>query len=494
MRLLGQLALYGGALVALSACQPHGRTDDPAPDLALPSSFGGEEARDEANDVDRSAWWLRYDDPELHRLMAEAMQSNLSLRARWVAIEQARALAMQAAAARYPTVAAQGRAGYGRNISAFATTESITLNASLPVAYEVDLFGRWRGNAEAADLEVEASRQDLSALALSTSAQLGESWYSLVDARARRELLQTQHETDETFLELVRLRFEQGLASALDVHQQRLQSAASQQQLDAVDAEIELAHQQLALLLGRTAADLQVGEVATFPELGPSPPRGPPADIVWARPDVQSAQTRVRAADWRVGSAIAARLPSVRLDVTPGYSWQRNELSNSMFGTGEPTVAHGFTFNAGATLTVPLFDGFAGRGGVEAQRAALQQQVEVLQQTVLGALLEVEGAIVQEAQQRQILARLEEQHTIAGQTLESARDRYRGGLSDFLPVLTALQAQHRIELSLQLARRQLISRRIQLHRALGGDWPESLERPDATPLRDRSDRDQRNDS
>ncbi len=473
-------------LAASLGCLPHSRVEEPEPVLDLPPTFGGAEipgaqASEETAD---SRWWLRYEDPELHRLITEALQSNLSLRARWVAIQQAQALATQAAAARYPTVAAQGRASYGRNISAFATTESVNLSASLPVTYEVDLFGRWRGNAEAANVEVEATRYDVQALAISTSAQVGEAWYSLVDARARLALLTTQHETDETFLELVRLRFEQGLASAVDVHQQRLQSAASLQQVDAVTSEIELAHQQLSLLLGRRASDVQVAEIAQFPELGDTPARGAPADVVWARPDVRSAQERVRASDWRIGSAIASRLPSIRLDVTPGYSWQRNELSGSMFGTGEPTIAHGFIFNAGATLNVPLFDGFAGRGAVEQQQAALQQQVEVLSQTVLSALLEVEGAIVQEAQQVRTIELLEQQLEIAGQTLESARERYRGGLSDFLPVLTALQAQHRVELSTQLARRQLISRRIQLHRALGGDWPDSLEAPRPTELRD----------
>jgi outer membrane protein TolC len=79
---------------------------------------------------------------------------------------------------------------------------------------------------------------------------------------------------------------------------------------------------------------------------------------------------------------------------------------------------------------------------------------------------------------------LEERAQIANDTLESARDRYRAGLSDFLPVLTALQAEQAAQLDLLTARRQLVAQRIALHRALGGTWPSELETPPPTPMRE----------
>lgn len=474
-------------LLALAGCLPHARTEQPTPDYALPERFS-EPATPEgsrSNATVDGRWWLHYDDPTLHSLVERSLTANVSVRARYAAIEQAQAIALSAAAQRYPTVAATGSIGYSRSVGFFGTNNSYQAQAQLPIQWEIDLFARWRGQAEAANVEVEASRLDAEALALATSAQVADAWYGIVEARARQTLLAEQHRINETYLELVRLRFEQGLSSAVDVHQQRQQVALSRSRLELLDGEVELLRQQLSVLLGLPPSELGgLSETSTLPDLGPAPAPGVPASVVWGRPDVRAAQARVRAADWRIGSAIAARLPSIRLNVTPGYSWQRNEIQGSAFGGGRPSSVDGFTFNAGATLNVPLFDGFVGRAQVAQQEATLQIQVEQLSQAVLTALVEVEGAIVREAQQRRNVVLLEERAQIANDTLESARDRYRAGLSDFLPVLTALQAEQAAQLDLLTARRQLVAQRIALHRALGGTWPSELETPPPTPIRE----------
>ncbi len=474
-------------LLALAGCLPHGRTEHPTPDYALPERFS-EPATPEGSRSDATVdgrWWLHYDDPTLHSLVERSLAANVSVRSRYAAIETAQAIALSAAAQRYPTIAATGSIGYNRSVGFFGTNNSYQAQAQLPIQWEIDLFARWRGQAEAANVDVEASRLDAEAIALAASAQVADAWYGIVEAQARRGLLAEQHRINETYLELVRMRFEQGLSSAVDVHQQRQQVALSRSRLELLAGEVELLRQQLSVLLGLPPSELGgLPDTSTLPDLGPAPAPGVPASVVWGRPDVRAAQARVRATDWRIGSAIAARLPSIRLNVTPGYSWQRNEIQGSMFGGGRPSSVDGFTFNAGATLNVPLFDGFVGRAQVALQEATLQVQVEQLSQAVLTALVEVEGAIVREAQQRRNVVLLEERAQIANDTLESARDRYRAGLSDFLPVLTALQAEQAAQLDLLTARRQLVAQRIALHRALGGTWPSELEAPPPTPIRD----------
>lgn len=480
-------------LLALGGCLPHGRTENPTPEYPLPERFVAPETETaEHAPATDGRWWLRYEDPTLTALIERALASNLSVRARYAAIEQAQALALTAAAQRWPTVSATGSIGYSRSVGFFGTNNSYQAQAQLPIQWEVDLFARWRGQAEAAYVDAEASELDAEALALATSAQVADAWYGIVEAQARRTLLAEQNRINETYLELVQLRFEQGLSSAVDVHQQRQQAALSRSRLALVDGEIELLRQQLAVLVGSPPSELGMLPATTeLPELGNAPAPGVPASVIWGRPDVRAAQARVRAADWRIGSAIASRLPSVRLNVTPGYSWQRNEIQGSALGGGSPSSVSGFTFNAGATLTVPLFDGFAGRGAVRQQEAVLQTQVEQLSQTVLTALVEVESAIVREAQQRTNVTLLTERAQIAAETLEAARDRYRAGLSDFLPVLTALQAEQAAQLDRLTAERQLVAQRIALHRALGGTWPSELETPPPTPLREGEDTDAR---
>jgi multidrug efflux system outer membrane protein len=104
--------------------------------------------------------------------------------------------------------------------------------------------------------------------------------------------------------------------------------------------------------------------------------------------------------------------------------------------------------------------------------------MEQYSEVILAGLVEVESSLVLERQERLRIQYLEDEFRLANITLEATRDRYRAGLSDFLPVLTALATRQRSELQLVAARRQLVSYRIQLYRALGGAWPEEFGEPE----------------
>jgi len=87
---------------------------------------------------------------------------------------------------------------------------------------------------------------------------------------------------------------------------------------------------------------------------------------------------------------------------------------------------------------------------------------------VLVALHDVADALSREQWKREYLTRLETELRLATETLDETQRRYRSGLSDYLPVLTALSAQQRAELALVAARTDLLSNRIDLCQAVGG--------------------------
>ena len=130
------------------------------------------------------------------------------------------------------------------------------------------------------------------------------------------------------------------------------------------------------------------------------------------------------------------------------------------------------------TFSVPVFDGLRGWSAIKTQRAVADQLLEQYAETILTALLEVESSLVLERQERLRIQYLEDEFRLANITLEATRDRYRAGLSDFLPVLTALATRQLSELQLVSSRRQLVSYRVQLYRALGGAWPEEFGEPE----------------
>jgi outer membrane protein TolC len=75
--------------------------------------------------------------------------------------------------------------------------------------------------------------------------------------------------------------------------------------------------------------------------------------------------------------------------------------------------------------------------------------------------------------------RLEEQIANARQELEQARLQYENGIRDYLNVLIALRNVQSLERQWVGARRLLLTRRIELYRALGGAWTGTLTPPEA---------------
>jgi outer membrane protein TolC len=375
-----------------------------------------------------------------------------------------------------PQVGLTGDYAIGKNIMSFGQVRAQQAIGSLPVSYEVDLFARRAREHQGAKLDAQAQRLDQEALAIVISAEVAEAWFDSVNARIEVAVVTQQLDTDLRFLELVELRYREGLNSAVDVHQQRQRVASQRALLAMADAQTDLTDQRLSVLLGEAPGRELPLDDKVLPDIGPTPEIEVPATLLQARPDVQAIQKRVEAEDRRLAAAIGARLPQITLDFTPSYTWLNSEITGgAMF---PETEVHGWTWGAGAHFSVPVFDGLRGWSAIKTQRAVADQLLEQYAETILMALLEVESSLVLERQERLRIQYLEDEFRLANITLEATRDRYRAGLSDFLPVLTALATRQISELQLVSSRRQLVSYRVQLYRALGGAWPEEFGEPE----------------
>lgn len=428
-------------------------------------------------------WWQSFDDPALDAMITRLLTDNLDLAQAWSRLAQSQAVAAQQGAARMPTLDVQGSAaanqiwspttdiGAGANgvpTVSVGPNESSTVETyglSLAASYEIDLFDRLGAATRAARMDVEASRLDLEAVAVTLTAQAADLWYALVEARATEALLETQIATNETQLELVRFRFSNGLISATDVLQQQQLVISTRRQLPGVQARRATLEHQLAILLGRPPADgtQLAGDGARLPDPPALPAAGLPSALLTRRPDIRAAQIRVAAADERVGAALAGRLPSLRLSASVGFS--ANSLGD---------LIDQWVWSVAGSLLAPIFDAGRRSAEVDRSRAAVEGALAGFNLAALRAFGEVEDALVLEARQAETIERLEAELEVATRLLEQARSRYEEGLTDYLPVLGARQGQQRAELSLLSARRQRLSYRIQLHRALGGTWTRDL--------------------
>ena len=451
------------ALISCSPLLPTGPADAPG---ELPAGYSLYTGRVDA----ARPWWRALASPELDRLIETAFADSFSLKAAYARLRQANALAFQAGAARYPVLEASGEAETWRRRTASPTRTQSQQEVALGMAgsYEWDLWGKIRSRHEAAQLDARASRADLDTARATLAAEVADRWIQSISQRQQKRLIQAQLKANLTYLELIELRFQKAMVSALDVYQQRQVVERMRAKLPLVDADIQLLEHELAALVGRMpGADLELRQ-EEMPTIGDLPALGLPADLLANRPDVRAAGMRLQASRWQVAAARANRLPSLTMGAVAQYGPSELDL-----------LLDTWLLDLAANLTATVFDG--GRLAAEAQvaRAAMDESLWTYRETVLAAVREVEDALVREAHQRDYIGGLESVMAAAKSGFEEASQRYRRGLSDYLPVLTQLIAVQDLEQDLIVQRETLIRYRIGLHRSLGGGWHDNFQ-PDVT--------------
>ncbi len=454
----GLLLISIALLVSCSPFKPPVKPNEP---VMLPQSYSLYNGEPQM----RSLWWESIGSTELNRLIAEALADNISLKEAWFRLLQARSLAVQAGADRFPDLSAAGSAEYTRRQSGSASSGSVgddNYAIGLISNYELDLWGRVRSQQEAALLSAQATEADLQAASVTLAAEVADRWIRIMSQRLQKQLLEKQLANNLTFLELIELRFSKAMVSALDVYQQKQVVENVRAQIPLVEAAIQLLMNELAVLLGRPPrTDLGLDQME-MPVIGQLPAVGLPVDLLANRPDVRAVGMRLRSAEWQVAAAKANRLPAIQL--TAGAQYGRSDL-DLLFDTWLLSLA--------ANLTAPIFDGGRRAAEVDRTQAAADENLWAYRRVVLTAVKEVEDNLESETRQRQHIEGLESVMAAARRGLEEAIQRYRRGLSDYLPVLTQLLAVQDLERDLIRQREALIRYRIGLHRALGGGWMET---------------------
>jgi len=405
-------------------------------------------------------WWEAFSSAELSALMTTAIENNPDLDAALARILQAQAQAKAAAGVLYPSLSAGGNAS--RATSNGTSDPRYSYQGTLNAAYQVDLFGRNSASAAAAEVRSEISRYDAETVALTLKADVANTYFQILAIRDRTRLAEEQLRVAESLLDLIEAQARIGVASDLEVAQQRSAIASRRASvLGLQQTEVELRNA-LAVLLGRLPEGFRVQSASLDGLVLPGVGAGLPADLLEHRPDVRQAEASLRAANLDIAAAAAARLPSLQL--------------TGSGGTASDALRHLFSPDTWLTslavgLTAPLFQG----GQLEAQQEVAEARYKELAATyggtVLSAFRDVENALSaidyygrQYAYTRVALDQAQEAYRLA-------QLRYRAGTVDFTTVLNAQQAVFQASDALVQADLPRYSAVVSLNQALGGGWP-----------------------
>lgn len=440
----------------LAGCQAHSITRPEAVEapIVVPAAFSsGGEAAVEAR------WWQIFGDGGLDRLMARVEAQNLDLRAAWARLDRARAEVDAADAGWWPTLDASVQASRQRSALLGQAREFTLYQTSLAARYELDVWGKVSAMTDAVEWQAAATALDVRALAMSLSAAVSDAWFDMAGQRALLALLERHVERNRALLERLEQRFEQGLATAVAVGQQRSALLATEGLLPSARTRIATLRHRLAMLAGHApGADVPL-PAAEVPDPPALPATGVPGEVLRQRPDLRALSHRAAAADAQVAAALADRFPTFALSASIGTG-----------GVTPSALVEQWLWSIAASVAGPIFDGGRRAAVVEQRRATVREALAALGQAWLVALGEVEGALVALEQSALRVATIEAERQTAAQLVEEAEARYLAGLGDYLPVVTAVRGEQAAERALLAARVERLRLHVALYRALGGGF------------------------
>jgi NodT family efflux transporter outer membrane factor (OMF) lipoprotein len=418
----------------------------------------------------KNAWWEIFHDAELNDYEQQLLKANQTLEAARDNLNQARALARVTSAGFFPTLnvdPSASRNRYSGNrpqlLTASGPLTQSTYTIPFLLNYEPDLFGRVRRNLEASNASLQSTAADLYNANLVLTAELAADYFNLREVDAEMQVLQESVEIQKKGLQLVENRHAGGVASGLDLAQQ-------QTLLDSTIAQFQLLQQQraqyehaIAALTGNPAPTFNV-PMRPLKGAPPPIPLGVPSDLLERRPDVAKAERQVAFANASVGVARSAFYPQLTISGAGGF--QSTTLSNLI-------TAPSAIWSLGADVLQPVFQGGRNRANLEATRANYEATVANYRQSVLSAFQQVEDGLsglsaLSEASVSQSTAVLDAQRA-----LQLANNRYTGGLTTYLDVITAQSTLlNNQRIATQILGQQMVTS-VYLVKALGGGWDAS---------------------
>jgi outer membrane protein, multidrug efflux system len=479
-------------LVLAGACTVGPRYSRPPAPTPAPDAWKTQPPWQQAvpkDTIPKGSWWQVFHDSTLDDYEQQLLRANQSVIAAQANLSQARSLARVATAAFFPQLAVDPSAyrerGSGNRppngelptiINGVVQpvppyTESV-YTIPFSVSYEADLFGRVRRNLEAANASLQSTAADTANVQLVLTAELAADYFSLRELDAEYQVVEESVGVQRKGLDLVQSRHAGGIANGLDVAQQAtvLDSTISQASL-VQQSRAQFEHA-IAALVGQPAFTFKV-PVAPLKATPPPVPLGVPSEVLERRPDIATQERTMAFENAEVGLARTAFYPHITISGAGG--WQTTSITSLL-------NAPSLFWSLGADVLEPIVQGGRNRANLAAARAAYDQSVANYRQSVLTAFQQVEDGISNLSTLAQALSTQDAAVQDARKALEIANNRYVGGVTSYLDVVTAQTTLLGSErLATQLRGEQMVSS-VYLVKALGGGWdPSSIQNEQVHP-------------
>jgi multidrug efflux system outer membrane protein len=326
------------------------------------------------------------------------------------------------------------------------------------MTWEIDFWGKYRSLNDAAKAEYLATEYGMQALQISVVTEVINSYFTLLDYKARLDIAQKTLQTRNEYLKIIQQRFSVGYIPEIDLNQAQMQKAIAESAVPLYQRMVAKAENALSVLIGNNPQEILTHQNIFEIPVPEKIPNGLPSELLKRRPDILQAEMQLKAQNERIGAAIAMRFPSISLSGFLGGA--SNDLSTF--------VSEGAAWNIGAGLLGPVFNFNKNKRRVQIEKEKTEQALYQYRKTVLYAFKEVEDALVDIKTYNKEIKSRQAHYNAAANAEKLSKQRYDKGVTSYLEVLETQRQAFESALNLSKTKQELLNSYIRLYKAIGG--------------------------
>lgn len=410
---------------------------------------------DQTNSGNLTQWWSRFDDPILDTLIKQAFASNRTLATAVANIEIAR---LQVATARATTLPSLAIGGSAQAKYSYDTKIDQSYSVMPSISWDIDLWGKIKREVEAQGASFHATEYQAAAVMQTLVAQLATTYFTAISYRNALQISISTYASRQGSQQLMDSMYNYGAISRVDLEQSLASLATAGATVEQYRRALEQSTLALNLLLGENPRSITLGN-PTLTKL--DIPVGLPSSLLERRPDVMQAYYDLKGANAMIGVAIANRLPSLSLTGEGG-------LATSI--VADVATSRPIAWSGALNLLAPILNWGTLRRNEQIARIKTQQTLLAYEESVLGAINEVEQALVSIDTYRRELKQSIVMVNASQTAQRLTTELYKSGNASYLDLLDAERTLFAAQLQYVQTSNSQISSYINLYKALGGGW------------------------
>jgi NodT family efflux transporter outer membrane factor (OMF) lipoprotein len=415
-------------------------------------------------------WFNDLATPAVEELVFSALKNNQQLIQSRYDVEIQKQQLIVSGSALWPSLDISSRVGRSKGNRPVSYNNSSSL--SLELGYEIDLWGKLSDAKRRDNLNYLAQQARYEQQKQQLVADVVTSWFNLISAEQLLELFKRREVNTQQNLEIIESGYRQGLNQALDVYLARNELNNERSRIATQRANLTKAARTLERLLG----DYPLGSLKAnqdLPVIKEDVPLGIPSELITRKPALRASWYQLLASDASLAYAHKQRFPS--LNLSAGLSDSTDRVSD-LFSPSS------LAWSLIGGISAPIFAGGRLEANEEIARLNTQKQEQAYLSALYDAFGDVENAI---SQQQSLQARYKstlqaQENALAAEQLSF--EQYQSGLVSYTTVLDAQARSFDAQSSLIDIKNQLLTNRINLHIALGGDFAKSRSAQDEQAL------------